>query len=259
MSERKKHAIEVIDRLHSENRIEYPDYCTIYDGLDDIDTRREGDEELEELWTLFSDIPMDPETERIEEDFLGFAEGTHREDILHWFDERHSNGAAYLMYNGIETYVPETRRLYGLKNMCEKCGDCTCAYNHEGECRFALVHEMKPDITENDGCRDCCCQKIRLIRISIDMIMRGIQTGVVQFITDPNMGYGTVCKIGDYWFYFGGITAEEMEPDEYVKKFSVEKIAGIVFRVFEEWRASGFFTDEYRYCFAVLARSEFRD
>ena len=91
------------------------------------------------------------------------------------------------------------------------------------------------------------------------MIMRGIQTGVVQFITDPNMGYGTVCKIGDYWFYFGGITAEEMEPDEYVKKFSVEKIAGIVFRVFEEWRASGFFTDEYRYCFAVLARSEFRD
>ena len=40
---------------------------------------------------------------------------------------------------------------------------------------------------------------------------------VGSFITDPNMGYGTVCKIGDYWFYFGGITAEEMEPDEYVK------------------------------------------
>ena len=59
-------------------------------------------------------------------------------------------------------------------------------------------------------------------------------------------------QIGDYWFYFGGITAEEMEPDEYVKKFSVEKIAGIVFRVFEEWRASGFFTDEYRYCFTFL-------
>ena len=67
------------------------------------------------------------------------------------------------------------------------------------------------------------------------MVRRGTHTGVVQFVTDPNMGYGTVCKIGDYWFYFGGgITAEELEPDEYVKHFS---------------------TDEYRYYFAVLARS----
>ena len=52
------------------------------------------------------------------------------------------------------------------------------------------------------------------------MVRRGTHTGVVQFVTDPNMGYGTVCKIGDYWFYFGGgITAEELEPDEYVKHF----------------------------------------
>ena len=253
MSECKEQAIEVIGRLYSENRIEYPDYCTIYDGLDEIDTLRERDEELEELWTLFSDVPMDPETECIEEGFLGFDKGTHREEIWHWFDERYSKGVACLMYNGAEIYMPEMRRLYSLKNMCEKCGDCACAYNHEGECRFAMVHERKPDIDENDGCRDCSCQEIQLI--SIEMIKRGVQTGVVQFISDPNMGYGTVCKIGDYWFYFGGITAEELEPDEYIKHFPLEKIVNFVFRVLEEYRTNGFFTDEYRYYFAVLSES----
>ena len=48
MSGCKKQAIEVIDRLHSESRLEYPDYCTIHDGLDEIDTLRDRDEELEE-------------------------------------------------------------------------------------------------------------------------------------------------------------------------------------------------------------------
>ena len=47
---------------------------------------------------LSADIPMDPETERMEEDFLCFPMRTHREEIWHWFDERHSKGVYYLLY-----------------------------------------------------------------------------------------------------------------------------------------------------------------
>lgn len=70
------------------------------------------DKELENLWDYFSDIPMNPETECIEEAFIDFPVGTHREEIWHWFDERHSKGVFYLLYQrGIikeETHGTET-------------------------------------------------------------------------------------------------------------------------------------------------------
>jgi len=40
-----------------------------------------------EYWEDFEDIPMNPETECIEEDFLDFRAGTHREEIWHWFED----------------------------------------------------------------------------------------------------------------------------------------------------------------------------
>lgn len=55
------------------------------------------DAQLETLWELFEDVPMNPETECMEEIFLCFPAGTFREDIWYWFDEKHSQGVAYLM------------------------------------------------------------------------------------------------------------------------------------------------------------------
>lgn len=55
------------------------------------------DQELEELWAEFGDVPMDPETEKIEEDWNGFPAGTDREEIWHRFDEHHSRGVAWLL------------------------------------------------------------------------------------------------------------------------------------------------------------------
>lgn len=40
-----------------------------------------------ELWRRFGDVPMNPDTEEIEEDWNGFLRGTFREDIWHWFEE----------------------------------------------------------------------------------------------------------------------------------------------------------------------------
>lgn len=81
-----------------------------YDEISD-DWQDENDEELETLWKEFGDVPMNQETECIEEDWRGWKAGTFREDIWHWFDERHSIGVAYLMYGG------DSR-----KKICSRCG-----------------------------------------------------------------------------------------------------------------------------------------
>lgn len=40
-----------------------------------------------ELWEEFGEVPMNPETEEIEKSWKHFLPGTHREDILRWFEE----------------------------------------------------------------------------------------------------------------------------------------------------------------------------
>lgn len=56
------------------------------------------DAEVERLWDALADVPMNPETEKIESPFLHFPAGTDREEIWHWFDEHHSKGVAWLLY-----------------------------------------------------------------------------------------------------------------------------------------------------------------
>lgn len=109
---------------------------------------------LEELWARFGDIPMDPETETMEEDFLDFPHGTHREDIWHWFDERYSKGVAHLLMScdGVDR-TDQTAKMVYLNQLCFECETEGCVYNHDGECRYALIHEKKPVITEEDGCK----------------------------------------------------------------------------------------------------------
>ena len=59
----------------------------------------EGRQLLKDLWLQFGDIPMNPETEQIESDFLHFPSGTDKEDIWHWFDERWPGGVYELLYH----------------------------------------------------------------------------------------------------------------------------------------------------------------
>lgn len=117
-------------------------------------TLRERDALLEELWKQFGDVPMNPSTETMETPFLDFPAGTSRIDIWHWFDKRHSKGIAYLLYGTPVERTPESSKLLYLKQLCEECESSSCQFNHGGECRFALVHERKPRITDEDGCID---------------------------------------------------------------------------------------------------------
>ena len=53
---------------------------------------------LQELLGELEDIPMDPETERIEAPFMGFNAGAYKEDIWHWFEEVFEVRIADLLY-----------------------------------------------------------------------------------------------------------------------------------------------------------------
>lgn len=55
------------------------------------------DSDVEELWDNLTDVPIDPETEELDEPYYIWPKGTDKEDIWHWFDEHHSKGVAYLL------------------------------------------------------------------------------------------------------------------------------------------------------------------
>lgn len=120
---------------------------------------KERDMELERLWEELEDVPMDPETECIEEAFYIWPTGTDREEIWHWFDERYSKGVPYLLYGDGSDCTDQIAKLVYLKQFCIECESQTCQFYHDGECRLALVCERKPVITEEDGCADYIFKK----------------------------------------------------------------------------------------------------
>ncbi len=71
----------------------------------------EKDKWLKDMWKEFADVPVNPETECIEEDWGDWKAGTFREEIWHWFDEHYSKGVVYLMYG-------ESCR----EKICKRCG-----------------------------------------------------------------------------------------------------------------------------------------
>lgn len=65
------------------------------------DLQRRLDELLEKLWIELEDIPFkeDESIEYLDDSYLDFKVGeVTKEDIWHWFDDRHSKGIHYLLY-----------------------------------------------------------------------------------------------------------------------------------------------------------------
>lgn len=91
--------------------------------------------------------------------------------------------------------------------------------------------------------------------ITAEMVLSGIKNGVIKFIVDPNMGAGTVCSIGDYWFYFGGQTAEDEMPSEFLVNASVIEVAASVVAVLSDMGSSEDFSDEYLYYYYYLCEN----
>ncbi|MCM1102024.1 MAG: hypothetical protein NC398_11640 [Acetatifactor muris] len=62
-------------------------------------SKKFSDEQLEKLWRILGDIPVN-DNDEIMERFIDFPAGTHKEDVWHWFDEKHSKGVYVLMHIG---------------------------------------------------------------------------------------------------------------------------------------------------------------
>lgn len=154
MTEAKKKAFDISYRLYNRDNISCADFDAIRYGLEEIDTLLERDKELEDLWDQFGDVSIDPNTETTEEGFLDFPSGTDRGTIWHWFDQRHSKGAAHLLYGDGVDRTDQTAKVMYMKRLCFECESKDCQFNHGGECRFALVHERRPTVNDDVGCID---------------------------------------------------------------------------------------------------------
>lgn len=72
----------------------------VQSGDEPLDLQNYLDKLLEVLWEGFEDILLYEEynEEFLDEPYLDFKVGTSKEDIWHWFDDRHSKGVHYLLY-----------------------------------------------------------------------------------------------------------------------------------------------------------------
>lgn len=89
--------------------------------------------------------------------------------------------------------------------------------------------------------------------ITKEMIREGLNERLIRLVPDPNGCDGTVCKIEDGWFYFGGQEAERMTPEEYLACVPEVDIINEIFDTLEDFRKHpDCFEDEYEYYESVL-------
>lgn len=112
---------------------------------------------VKDLWQDFGEVPMDPETECIEETWGFFHKGTHREDIWEWFEEEFEVSVAdelmghekELIWDGnrfeIVNAVPAGYCIWSIgDNMCEGFLPL-CKLKRPEDQPFDGAREIEPD------------------------------------------------------------------------------------------------------------------
>lgn len=106
MSLRKYLAENKIDEIKDDQEFEEAEYAAIHTYCEDCRYNLGSDDiavikgrglwesfefwketYVKDLWEEFGNVPMNPETEEIEQPWKHFLPGTHREDIWRWFEE----------------------------------------------------------------------------------------------------------------------------------------------------------------------------
>lgn len=80
-------------------------------------------------------------------------------------------------------------------------------------------------------------------KITKKMIKEGLLSGVIEIINSPHDD-GAVCSIGEYWFYFGGFTAEQESAESYLRNVPLKDIVDEIYTVLEDFRIEA---DCYKY------------
>lgn len=89
----------VCNENHHEEVFNGCGFCCSDEYLMDIDKDYDclNDAQIESIWDVFGDVSLD-EDECLENEWFGFPKGTDKIDIWRWFDEHHSKGVYYLLY-----------------------------------------------------------------------------------------------------------------------------------------------------------------
>lgn len=197
-----------------------------------------ADQLLEYAWETLEDVNIN-EDEETEQDWFIFPEGTYREEIWHWFDERHTGGVGQLIHLGIVPYpnvkageplFPDTKE-YGeaVKNRLKAAEQ---AFKNAG---------TQPDT-------DAAPQVFN--GITRGMIEEGYKAGLIKLDGCPDSD-GPVCWIGGCWFYFDeeGSDVEKYKA-ETPEQTVIDRIYGSLNAFLGDWKTFG---DEYTYyaCYLV--------
>lgn len=89
--------------------------------------------------------------------------------------------------------------------------------------------------------------------ITKEMIKHGIESGKITF---KNKDDDIVCCIGESWFYFGGVTAEKIAPEEYIKVVPMDDIIDSIYGTLSDFYFVSELKDEYFYYYFVLKEDE---
>lgn len=84
-----------------------------------------------------------------------------------------------------------------------------------------------------------------MIRITKDVVREAYERGVIKLDVDPDFGTSTVARIGDDWFYFNDIPADDMKPEEYKNNVPEERIVTCIFNTLDEFNFED--ADKYAY------------
>ena len=85
------------DKLESGRKIFDDEDVSIKKWKERMATTELTDKVLEEWWNMLEDVPMNPITECMEDEYMCWPAGTKREEIWRWFNKHHSKGVAYLL------------------------------------------------------------------------------------------------------------------------------------------------------------------
>lgn len=88
--------------------------------------------------------------------------------------------------------------------------------------------------------------------ITVNTIAKGLRSGLISLIKNPQQETGTVCQIGEYWFYFDGEIAEEYDPKEFQENVPFGDIVSKIYDVLMLFQKDSEFETEYGYYLAFL-------
>ena len=88
-------------------------------------------------------------------------------------------------------------------------------------------------------------------RVTLSDFVNGFNKGVVKFVECPDGFDDVVCRIGDGWFYFAGMSGEMRTPAEFIEEVGIESVLTMAYWYMEN-ELKEIDADEVTYYEAVL-------